>query len=179
MAFDIHWLGPTTMHRVGRDGFNALNLRDLGIQDGDTVIFVFGEIDVRCHIGKQRDLQKVPLASILQPLADNYLKTVLNNKQNYNYITCVIANVVPPMNGDFSKEYPSYGSISDRILITQQLNSLLKTNCSQHGIKFLDFYQFYATQAGDLDKTLSDGNVHINLAYNYCIKQQLAKVLVN
>jgi hypothetical protein len=46
----MHYLGPVTMHRVGRDGLRAfaLNTLDIGaIRRGDALGFIFGEIDVR------------------------------------------------------------------------------------------------------------------------------------
>lgn len=47
-----------TMHRVGRDSLSFLNIKQRGVKNGDVVVYVFGEVDVRCHIGKQRDQTK-------------------------------------------------------------------------------------------------------------------------
>jgi hypothetical protein len=53
----LHYVGPITMHRIGRDGLNFLDMTSYGVQENEVAIFVFGEIDCRCHIGKQRDKQ--------------------------------------------------------------------------------------------------------------------------
>jgi hypothetical protein len=52
----VHHLGPVTMRAVSKDGRNNISLKELGIVDGDSVIWCFGEIDVRCHIIRQRDI---------------------------------------------------------------------------------------------------------------------------
>src|SRR5579872_2784969 len=69
----IKWTGPTTMHRIGRDGLSFLDLRMKEIEEGATIVFVYGEIDVRCHIGKQRDLFGRKQDEIIDSLARNYL----------------------------------------------------------------------------------------------------------
>ena len=43
-----HPLGPKLCHSVGRDGISIKVGYD--VQNADTVIFCFGEIDCRCHV---------------------------------------------------------------------------------------------------------------------------------
>ena len=50
VPFKIAYLGPITMHRIGRDGllfFNEKRRRKIGACEGDVVVFSFGEIDVK------------------------------------------------------------------------------------------------------------------------------------
>lgn len=39
LDFFIHWLGPRTMFRVGRDGLECLDLRKFPIKNNDIVVF--------------------------------------------------------------------------------------------------------------------------------------------
>ncbi len=49
-----HHLGAILCYSFGKEKLERCDLRELDIEDGDTVIFCFGEIDCRCHIHKCR-----------------------------------------------------------------------------------------------------------------------------
>ena len=57
IPFSVHWIINKTMHGIGKDGLRVLNIASYNMQENDIAVFVFGEIDARCHIGKQRDEQ--------------------------------------------------------------------------------------------------------------------------
>lgn len=176
----IHWIGPVTMHRIGRDGISFLNLKNLGIQENQIAIFSFGEIDVRCHIGKQCDHYNRSLDEIIETLVQNYIQTVLLNRQLYHNLTCIIYSVTPPTGPDsqtFNYLYPHYGSLEDRINISKKLNTRLSSACKDTGVPFLNVYDDYALDDGSLNPALSDGNVHINDSLNIPIVQKLAQIL--
>lgn len=173
----IHHIGPITMHRVGRDGLNILNLQKLGIKENDIVIFTFGEIDVRCHIGKQRDEKKRDLNEIIDTLVKNYINTINLNKKLYNKINCVIYLVVPPTNRCNNKNFPFYGTINDRINITNKLNSTLSVHAKKNDLYVLNIYALLHNKKGLLEYKLSDKCVHVAQSKNYLIKKGLIKLL--
>lgn len=177
--FIIHWLGPITMHRVGRDGLEFLNVKSYGVRENDIVVFVFGEIDVRCHIGKQRDLKKRTLDEILDTLVEQYMSAVKANQQTFENITCVITNVIPPIDGANRNDpnYPFYGTLSERVMITRLLNQKLKFACAQKDFLFLDFYDLFTNQDGSLSEKYSDTRVHIDYIYNKLIKKKLFELI--
>lgn len=176
--FFVHWLGPKTMHSVGRDGLNALNLKKYGVLENDVTVFVFGEIDVRCHIGKQRDHAKRTLEEIIDTLVRNYVKTINQNRAFYRNINCVIVGIVPPTNQTFNAMFPFYGTLEDRVRITRQMNDKLRNVCIQNNIKFLDVYSIYADTDGSLRPSLSDQTVHVGFGQNYPIKKLLIDLLI-
>lgn len=166
------------MHRIGRDGLAGFNLRYFGVGEGDTVVYVFGEIDVRCHIVKQRDLQRVSLQEIIEQLAENYIQTILDNQSQYESLQSVVYNVVPPVKWEvFSPEFPFYGTAEERIESALLLNAALKKLCEQNKLSFLDVYDAYSNEDGSLRLELSDGNVHIHLAHNSRVKEELHKIV--
>ncbi len=55
LPIETYFIGGRLMHSGGRDGFKILNVRQSGGRDGDVCVFSLGEVDVRCHIGRQRD----------------------------------------------------------------------------------------------------------------------------
>lgn len=177
ISFFIHWLGPKTMYSIGRDGLNILNLKKYDVLENDIVVFVFGEIDVRCHIGKQRDQYMQSLGKVIKPLVSNYLNTIKQNKALYNNVKCIVLSILPPTNAILNLEFPFYGSIKDRVNITKRLNSKLQKACLSENIEFLDIFDFYANPDGTLNAALSDQTVHIGLGKNKPIKMKLLKIL--
>lgn len=177
VQFAIHWLGSKTMHAIGRDGLNVLNLRNFNVEEGDIAVFVFGEIDARCHIGKQRDLKNRQIDEIIDTLARNFLNCIYENKQLFKRLTCVVVSVTPPTNNAYNWVYPYYGSLQERADITKQLNFKLQELCASFKFKFLDIHSHYATPEGTLDDSTSDGVVHVNPQTNDQIKQMLIDLL--
>ena len=174
----LHHLGPILMHRIGRDGLKAVNLVNLGVQEGDTAVYATGEIDIRCHVLKQRDMKGRLLEEILDGLADRYIQTILSNRQQYRSLHCIVYNVIPPLrSGAFNPEYPVYGSIEDRVAAAKLLNAILKQKCEEQGIAFLDVYDAYSEGDGSLSVPYSDGNVHIHSNFNIPIQQRLRELV--
>ena len=144
------------MHRIGRDGIDCPELKKR-----DAAIFAFGEIDVRCHIGKQRDLHNRSLEEIIETLVKSYIASIKSVRDRHDQVVYIIFNIVPPTNDCYNPSFPFYGTIEDRVHITQLLNSRLKKACNEFGFLFLDVNSFYATPFGTLNRELSDKCVHI------------------
>jgi hypothetical protein len=177
IEFRINWFGSKTMHSVARDGLNALDIKNFGVQEEDVAVFVFGEIDARCHVGKQRDNKHRDLDEIIETLARNFMKTIQLNKSPFNNLHIVIVSIMPPTNNAFNESYPYHGTLEDRVLITQALNARLCALCIEYQFDFLDLYTHYANNQGFLDNDLSDGVVHVNQHTNDAIKKQLIDLL--
>ncbi len=175
----VHQIGSCTMHRIGRDGLSFLNLQNLGVKEGQAVVFAFGEIDVRCHIGKQRDRFNRTVYEIIDTLVHHYIKTILLNRELYHNLSCIVYSVTPPTDYVYNPNVPRYGPLEERISIAKQLNAKLADVCSQKGIAFLDVYDDYANEDGSLIVDLSDHNVHINPECNEFIHQKLRQILMN
>lgn len=170
----IHYLGPRTMHRIGREGKALLDFKRLEIQDNDTVVLVFGEIDVRCHIGKQKELNNRSLNEIINTLLDNFFKTILDNLSQYSHLNILTYTVTPPSLLDhIDIHYGSYGTLAERIFISKLLNKKLIEMSYSFGFRTIDVYDDYSDKNGALIYCLSDGNVHINSLYNQAIQKKL------
>ncbi len=172
VPFYIHHLGPITMHRVGRDGFGILDIRNY-IKDGDTVVFSFGEIDVRCHIGKQRDAQGRSADEVVKALVSNYLKTIRENVDQYKKLDVVILGPVPPSDIKNSPFFKPYGSLSERILLNSLLNETLQEEIKKRGFYYLDIRDLFQNSEGSFETALSDGSVHVGIVHNRVIKERL------
>jgi len=159
------YTGPWTMHRAGRDSLAWLDIENKGVENDDLVILSFGEIDVRCHIGKQRDQYRRDLDEILQKLVANYIAAIREIRKKYKNLNCAILSITPPTEQAFNAGWPYYGSLKDRVAITKKLNALLAHEAIKNDIFFLDVYSLYANSEGYLSVELSDGNVHVGSAY--------------
>lgn len=173
----IKHLGPRTMHRVGRDGFDVAELVELGIRDRSIIVYSFGEIDVRCHVGRQRDLNQRDEKEILHTLARKYLEAIVQSRSHFRHLTQIVYNIVPPTDNTPNPDYPIYGSLEERVRITRSLNKILSSLSPEYGVLFLSVYDNYCDRNGALRLDLSDGNIHINPSRNQPIRQQLFQLI--
>lgn len=168
--FNINYLGPITMHRIGRDGLDFLNIKNFNFNKDDCVIFCFGEIDVRCHIIKQSEKQNISFDEVIEDLVKRYIKTIIDNRVINGGKKFFVTSITPPADLENNQMATYYGSLLDRIEITKKLNFLLRQYCINNEIIYLDFYNFMSTNNGELNKEISDGMVHIDKSKNYMIK---------
>lgn len=159
--FEIHWLGPVTMHRIGRDGKSFLNVKNFGVNENDTCIFVFGEIDVRAHIFKQKNLgREVP--EIIEDLSRRYVDVIESIRQDFFSLNCIIYNVTPPCDFHENPSFPRVGSLHDRVQATLQLNKSIQQKCILKSIQFIDLYEILSDREGILRYEISDQTVHVS-----------------
>lgn len=177
----IHW-GSCTMHKVGRDGLSYLDISKAGVKEGDICIFVYGEIDVRMHIGRQRDVNERDQWEIIETLTSNYMRTIKANRALFHDVIFVLMSVLPPAYNAAAQphpNYPLYGTIEDRVAIAKQLNESIESVALKNGFLFLNVYPLYADLNGALTLGLSDGHVHVNFGSNYRIKNLLVELLLD
>lgn len=162
----VHHIGPRTMfglrNGIPVDGYRRipLDMRNYNAMPGDYVLYVFGEIDVRTHIGRIRDLQHKSLDEVLDDLVATYVKIIKITSETSQTVP-IISSVVPPSDLVVNPEYPFYSTLEDRVNIQRQLNEKLKIVTETEKILYLDYAHYYATPIGSLNHAMSDGHVHI------------------
>jgi hypothetical protein len=120
----IFWIGPITMHRVGRD---TIKFTDHHVPKDGFVISCFGEIDTRCHIKRQCDMQRDE-DEIIQTIVTNYINTLqLNRSDGYTHIA--IMNIVPTLEYQFAKD--AYYKVDIRFIYNTYWDA---GECSRHSI---------------------------------------------
>ena len=158
-----------TMHRVGRDKLEYINFKSYNINDNDLVIYQFGEVDCRCHIGKQLLLNRT-LYDIITELINNYIESIKINIKKYNKITIIVCSIPPTMcqnyyeniHGLITHEFPFVGTDKQRGKYTLLMNEQLKKECINNNFIFLDYYDYYKSSDNLLKIELSDNICHIN-----------------
>jgi len=148
-------------YSFGRDRMQIVS----GVNNGDVVIFCFGEIDCRCHINKY----KPNWMESINNLVSEYLVNIQRNMLGIcDVVTCVY-NVVPPLEREnpvnFAAErgsgVPAEGSDKDRQDYTIYMNKKIKEECEKYGYIFFDVYDKYCDEKGFIKVELSDNNCHI------------------
>jgi hypothetical protein len=164
------YLGPITMHRVGRD---SISFKDHSVPSNGIVISCFGEIDVRNHVNKHVNLGRDE-DDIIEELVSNYMKALLFNREN-GYKHIAVMNIVPVTEYLFdrkspdirkpllsgSPEFPYLGTNDDRKRYTLKMNKLLQTHCISNNFGYLDIYTKHVNEMGYLTLEYADGNCHI------------------
>lgn len=175
--FSIHWLAGKTMHGVGNDGLKVLNFKGHGVKENDVVLLTFGEVDVRAHIGKQRDQQHRTVDEITTVLVNNFFNTINVNRKSFNNVVCVVMAVMPPTNNCYNPQVPFYGQLQDRVEITKLLNTKLVSMCERENMFFLSTHDLIANADGTLNLALSDNCVHVGFEHNYLLRQRLVDMM--
>ena len=164
-----HATPSITMHRIGRDKLEYINFKAQNINDNDIVIYQFGEIDCRCHIGKQILLGRT-FEDIVTELIKNFIDSIKLNIKNFNKINIIICCIPPPMcqnyyeniHGPVTHQFPFVGTNEQRIKYTILMNEKLKKECINNNLYFLDYYEYYKSPDNLLKIELSDNVCHIN-----------------
>lgn len=173
----VCWLGPVTMHRVARDGLWFLDQID--VRPNTTVLLLFGEIDVRCHLGRVADETNTSRSDVAHSLVQSYVGRIAAARSGVDGVRFVLCSVPPPADGPGiqNSDFPVYGNHGDRARLTSLVNSELRTQCKTHAFDYLDFHEEFATPEGYLIEGLSDGSVHIDRRYTLPIVRRLERLL--
>jgi len=162
-SINTNWLGPKLCYSFGRDKKDLLDIKKFNVQDGDIVIFSFGEIDCRCHIHKYITLTN-PYTNIIDDIVNNYFEAIKENVSQFKDLKVCVFNVIPTVKKSTiqgSDDYPHLGSDEERKSYILYFNKKLKEKCIEYNFIFFDVYNNYMDNDGFLSKSLSNGDVHI------------------
>jgi hypothetical protein len=148
-----------TMFRIGRD--NTVPKHLPVSHPNDIQLFDYGEVDCRCHIGKQVALGRDE-DEIIQSLVESYINTIQQYVHNPDRI--IIVAVVPPtiqsayenVHGPITHEWPFVGTDNERLNYTHKVNHELKIQSEKRGHLFFDPFDFYKDTDGFMRLDLCD-----------------------
>lgn len=158
----INSIGAKLCFSIGRDGIDITD-KKYNVQNGDTVIFCFGEIDCRFHI--HRHITEVnDYKSIIDSIVDNYFIKIKKAVEVFDNLKTAIYNVVPPVQRYNTHENPLapyVGTDEERKSYVLYFNKKIQEKCIEYGFIFFNVYDKYTDSNGYLNKMYSDTNVHI------------------
>lgn len=98
------------------------------------LLLCFGEIDCRCHLLKQAEKQSQSLDQIIKNCVDNYFEAIDELRQ-MNFKVSLWGAIASAESAN--KEYPTYGTMTERNVCTIKFNQHLKTQCLKRNMKFI------------------------------------------
>ncbi|MDP4025993.1 hypothetical protein Q8W71_25500 [Methylobacterium sp. NEAU 140] len=158
----LHCTVGRTMHRVARDGIaDMVQPVHLGVDD--TVIFVFGEIDVRCHLLRVAASKGRSLQEEANDLADRYITALRNAFAGFpSRPRICIMGVVPPIDPLVQNPIlPHTGTLSERLVAWFLLNEALRAQAQKYKCVYVEIPARYRSLDGSLKRRYSDGIAHI------------------
>lgn len=164
-----HHRGPMTMYRVGRDAaeLGAASLAEIEVRDGDALVFVFGEIDVRCHVMKQHQLPGRPVAEIVERLVASYIDRLAGVAARHPRSRIVVFGIIPPFDPPNygPANAPIVGTLGERIAAARLLNAALERHGTARGFLYFDVMRELAGPDGSLPHERSDYFCHAAFEY--------------
>lgn len=137
--FRSYRIGAATAYQIS----NKINIIDdiisKKVNKDDSVMFCFGEVDIRAHLKKQMDLQNRDMKSVVKECVDRYMSTILYYK-NKGYNVMVWG---PIASWHDSKPYtggPSFGTNLERNNITKEFNEYCEILCVENEIPFITIF---------------------------------------
>ncbi|MCX5807284.1 MAG: hypothetical protein NT010_14680 [Proteobacteria bacterium] len=173
--FRTHWIGPRT-------AFNIIDKTDIisrivegNLQEGDSILFCFGEIDCRAHLLKQAEMQNKPLTDIVHNCVSRYVK-IFEFAKRYGHR--IIALSVPPSGfGDWDYgEFPTYGSCHQRLEATKLFNRSLEEYCENNDVYFVSIFEKLLDNNGMPDPIYYIDNIHLSQRVMPFIIDELCKL---
>jgi hypothetical protein len=157
-----------TKYRVGRDS-HIINFNSKYLSRDRVFCFVYGEVDVRCHIGKQVNYGRHH-ESVCKELVDSYIQAI--KKTILEYKAIIIVAISPPTAENDHKPcnihteatggpLPFVVNDASRVIYRNRMNELLQGACLENGYVFFNPYDFYTRPDGTLKYELSDSCIHI------------------
>ena len=161
-SYVLCWLGPKLMHTIANEGFgmSSLQLLALKLWKPNICFIWIGEIDVRMHLVKHMDSTSHNLEWV-----DSFLFKLMEFWQQINKPKIFLLSPVPQVKKELdSSEFPSFGSLSDRIVMQKRLVSKCQTLIAKGAfpITYVDIATELQYQDGSLNKDYSDDDCHLH-----------------
>lgn len=138
--FRSYRIGPATAYQLESKipiiDQIVMNLVDI---DKDSIMFCFGEVDIRAHLIKQMQINNLSIQSEVKECVDRYM-TVL---RYYSYLGYNIIAWGPIASWHPSKEYiagPSFGTCFERNSVTAEFNKYLRECCEEESMQFVTIF---------------------------------------
>lgn len=163
-SFWAFWVGPKLLFSVGKKGLQ-LNKRMeqiLGVISPTNTVFLFGEIDIRT---RPLELNKSKFAS--QSVVESYLHSLLEFCRRYGLSSpCVLQPPPPSKRLSNSKDFPTTGTIADRIQANTLIARELKIQSPAFGLKYIAFPESLVEADGSTREMYALDGVHTNSIAN-------------
>jgi hypothetical protein len=135
-------------------------ISEYNITEKDFIVFCFGEIDIRNHIGFQSEKQNISLNESIENCVDKYLDTISFFK-NKGYNIHVYG---PPASsiGWSHNLVVDYGNVVIRNKMTLYFTEHLEKKCSQIGVPVLSIAKDMMMEDGTTNQSYIMDDIHVS-----------------
>jgi hypothetical protein len=156
----VHRVNGVTMFRVGRD--RAALTRRLRWRMGgrSALMFVFGGIDARRHVGPVAEATGRPVEAVIEELVDAYLRAIDLRRGGRRVL--VVGMLPPAANEAIGPQLGVWGTQEQRIAIARRLDERLAARCADFGFGFVSHYDKYADAEGRQRPGMTFDGVHLH-----------------
>ena len=137
-------------------------IKTLNIQKNDYLIFSYGEVDIRCHLGFY-STDTSTLNNKIKECVDRYKEFLLYFKKKYKNIGVWSPVASGGYNGINGNGRPSYKTKRERNIITSRFTILLKEACTNHEIIFKSIFNELVNNEGDTNDVYYADGIHLNI----------------
>ena len=126
-------------------------------KQNDTVLLVFGEVDMRMHVYIQVARQKRSMEDIVNEIADRYLTAVsvlLKEKFNIALYGCIASWIW----SDDGENRTMYGTTKQRNAATRLFNMRLINFCKEHKLPYISIFEEMLLDDDETDIRYMDTN---------------------
>ena len=204
-----HHLSTCLAYSFGRDALSRIDIEsgswtstnhlkestthtyDFDIKTGDSICFVLGEPDCRCHLHKYVTSNNTA-EEIISEMIQKYLdaiklnvdklneklssETGSNGSERNGHVNVYIQNVVPPFR-DYGKgfPFPVLGTQEDRLQYVRLFNTYCREQSTKYKYWFINLYKDYSDSEGYFIHSKSDttvvGGSGLHIAEHACQPQ--------
>jgi len=155
----VHRTNGVTMYRMGRDEASLVRQLERRLGHRSALMFVFGGVDTRLHIGRVAEAAGRPFAEVIDQLVDSFLRAIEIARRGRRIL---VVGVLPPAANDaISAELTCWGTQDQRIAIVRSLNDRLARRCADFGFAFINHYDLYCDERGGQQPGLTTDGVHL------------------
>jgi hypothetical protein len=140
----VHRTNGVTMYRMGREGVPFVQQLQRRLGRRSVLMFVFGNVDARLHIGRVAEATGRPLIEVVHELVDSFLGAIDAERHCRRVL---VVGVLPPAENE-AIERGCWGTQDQRIVIARSLNARLAQRCADFGFGFVDHYDQYCDERG-------------------------------
>jgi hypothetical protein len=124
------------------------------------LVFVFGSVDARLHIGRVAETTGRPVVKVIGELVDSFLAAIEAERHGRRVL---VVGVLPPAANDaISPQFDRWGTQEQRIVIARSLNERLAERCADFGFAFVDHYDRYCDERGGQRPELTSDGLHLH-----------------
>lgn len=157
--FKTFRIGPVTAYQAVKHMKTIYSImKEVGFdKNKDTILFVFGEVDIRAHIIEQSLKQNRCVQYITREVVNRYWSAIMNAR-NKGYKVAVFGCIAgfKLKKGAQQPAWPHVGTCKERNEITRDFNDDLSNRCFWNGIPFISVFDEMLMPNGETDTRYLD-----------------------